>query len=172
MKYNLSQGKFSHALKLPFVFTSILLFIFLAGCCKKNDPAAAREKIMAADRYYSQLSSEKGMNAAFLAMFDSTGVILQKNHMPVEGLKNIRVLLMAEEDTSFILTWEPVKAEVSQSMELGYTYGLYEIKSRATKTKIGEGTYATVWKKNAGNEWKAVLDTGNPGLHEPGKTDK
>lgn len=116
------------------------------------------------DRYYSSLSAEKGMNTAFLAMFDSAGVKLSANRMPVEGLQAIRQLLAEKSDTDFILTWEPAFEKVAASGELGYTYGIYKVTNKDTGEKTGEGTYCTIWQKNANGEWNALLDTGNEGL--------
>jgi ketosteroid isomerase-like protein len=154
--------------KTPLALTSgLLIFIFLViGCCKKKDLSSEVESIKATDRHYSQISAEKGMNTAFLAMQDSSGVIIRRNHMPFEGIKEIRDLLMKDEDTSFILTWEPLKAFVAASGDLGYSYGTYLVTSRQNSQKIGDGTYVTIWRKS-GKEWKAVLDTGSSGLEEP-----
>ena len=117
------------------------------------------------DRYYSSLSAEKGMNTAFLAMFDSAGVKLSANRMPVEGLLAIRQLLAEKSDSAFILTWEPAFEKVAASGEVGYTYGIYKVTSKSsTVEKTSEGTYCTIWQKNANGEWKALLDTGNEGL--------
>lgn len=154
--------------KLSLATLTFLGIIFIIpSCCMRSSPDKATEAILKADRDYSRLSSEKGMNAAFLAMFDSSGVILRRNHMPVEGILAIRELLESEEDTSFTLTWEPTKAVAAASGELGYSYGTYVVKSGNPMQKVGEGTYVTLWKKNNKGEWKAVLDTGNSGLKTP-----
>jgi ketosteroid isomerase-like protein len=55
---------------------------------------------------------------------------------------------------------------MAASGELGYTYGTYQLKSRATDSLMGVGKYATIWIKQADGTWKAILDTGNPGLGE------
>jgi hypothetical protein len=149
------------------IFTLILSFTILftleSGCCKKKDQSKEIDSILSADRQYSQLSVEKGMNTAFLAMFDSSGVLLRRDHEPVEGVQQISKLLMSETDSSFVLYWEPKKAVIAESGELGYSYGIYFVKDRKNGQKIGDGTYVTIWKKS-GKEWKAMLDTGNSGL--------
>ncbi|HET7732884.1 MAG TPA: hypothetical protein VFK73_03520 [Paludibacter sp.] len=142
----------------------LLLLSITAFSCKN---ATTNSKIMTpaeTDRYYSSLSAEKGMNTAFLAMFDSAGVKLSANLMPVEGLQAIRQLLVGKSDSTFILTWEPTFEKVAASGELGYTYGIYKVTSKSTGEKTGEGTYCTIWQKNTKGEWKALLDTGNDGL--------
>jgi len=44
------------------------------------------------------------MNSSFPEMFDSAGVILRANRMPVEDSTAIRELLMSEPDSSYIFT--------------------------------------------------------------------
>jgi ketosteroid isomerase-like protein len=115
------------------------------------------------DRFYSTMSSEKGMNVAFLAMFDSAGVKLQPKHMPIEGYEAIKESLLSQNDSTFTLTWEPKFAKISASGDMGYTYGTYKITDKATNSITGDGTYTTIWMMKNG-KWKAMLDTGNPGL--------
>ena len=63
---------------------------------------------------------------------------------------------------------EPLFADISGSLELGYTYGIYEltIKSKEANPQVHKGTYLTIWKKDKYGNWKFVLDTGNSGLGE------
>ena len=144
---------------------SIVAIIALAGC-KGSNPNNNRMSMSETDRYYSAMSAKEGMNAAFLAMFDSAGVMLNANHWPIVGYDSIRASLLAESDTAFTLTWEPLFEKMAASGELGYTYGTYQLKSRATDSLMGVGKYATIWIKQADGTWKAILDTGNPGLGE------
>jgi ketosteroid isomerase-like protein len=55
----------------------------------------------------------------------------------------------------------PIKSDVAQSDDLGYTYGSYEMKLAGTD-KIEKGYYIRVWKRDAGGKWKLVLDTFSP----------
>jgi ketosteroid isomerase-like protein len=145
---------------------AIIVVLAMAACSKKkqiNDSKVLSDT----DRFYSALSAEKGMNASFLAMFDSAGVMLRANQMPIEGYEAIRATLMGESDSSFKLTWEPIFAKMAASGDIGYTYGTYQIIDRATDSITGVGKYATIWQKQSDGKWKAILDTGNPGL---GKT--
>ena len=153
-------------------FTSILsiaialIVIALCTACNGKKQPANSQVLSETDRYYSAMSAKEGMNAAFLAMFDSAGVMLNANHWPIVGYDSIRASLLAESDTAFTLTWEPLFEKMAASGELGYTYGTYQLKSRATDSLMGVGKYATIWIKQADGTWKAILDTGNPGLGE------
>jgi ketosteroid isomerase-like protein len=58
------------------------------------------------------------------------------------------------------LEWEPIRAEVSESGELGWTTGT----SRAIRAQ-GErrGRYITIWRKQPDGSWKVSADLGNQG---------
>ena len=147
--------------------TLMVIMIFTLSACTNKKQVDDSAVLSETDRSYSVISAEKGMNASFLAMFDSAAVMLRANQMPIEGFAAIRASLMSESDSTFTLTWEPRFAKIAASGELGYTYGTYQIKDKATDSITGAGKYATIWIKQSDGKWKAILDTGNPGL---GKT--
>jgi ketosteroid isomerase-like protein len=146
-----------------FCILTVMIFLIVSSCTNKKQPDDSKV-LSETDRFYSTLSAEKGMNASFLEMFDSAGVILRANHFPIEGYEAIRTSLMSESDSSFTLTWEPRFAKMAASGDLGYTYGTYQIKDKAKDSIVGVGKYATIWVKKSDGKWKAILDTGNPGL--------
>ncbi|MFA5974079.1 MAG: nuclear transport factor 2 family protein [Lentimicrobiaceae bacterium] len=145
-----------------FFAISVMMVAAFTACTQKKHIDS--KILLDTDRYYSGLSAEKGMNAAFLAMFDSAGVKLQSKHMPIEGYEAIKAALMSQSDSTFTLTWEPMFAKISISGDMGYTYGTYKVTDKATDSISGEGTYTTIWMKKKNGKWKAMLDTGNPGL--------
>jgi hypothetical protein len=57
----------------------------------------------------------------------------------------------------FSVKWEPEKAQVSTSGDLGYTTGTYEFVSQGVTER---GKYVTTWRKDAG-EWKVTEDIFN-----------
>lgn len=153
--------KTSHLINISAVAIIMIFAVSACNCTKKPDQS---QMIADADRAYSAISVEKGMNAAFLAMFDSAGVILRANREPVKGYNAIKDLLINQSDSAFILSWEPAYAQVAASGDIGYTYGTYQVTDKATDSISGEGTYVTIWQKQPDGKWKALLDTGNPGL--------
>ena len=120
--------------------------------------------MMAADRAFSDMSEEKGMKNAFLEFIDSNGVLLRPNHLPIVGADAIDYLIQ-QNDSSYTLKWEPRNGSVSQSGELGYTYGIYALKPNQKDTII-YGTYVSIWKKDKKGNWKYVLDSGNEGIDD------
>ncbi len=144
--------------------TFLISVIIISASCNHKKQIDESKILLDTDRFYSALSAEKGMNASFLAMFDWAGVILRANQMPVEGYNAIKVLLLSESDSTFTLTWDPLFSKTAASGDLGYTYGTYKVTSKTTDSITGVGKYATIWQKQGDGKWKAILDTGNPGL--------
>ncbi len=142
-----------------------VFFITLLVSCH-NAPAIntdkEKEAMKNADIAFSDFSKANGMKAAFLYYIDSGVVLLRPNHFPIVG-KNAQEYLQKINDSSFSLTWRPESAELAASGDLGYTYGIYTYQDRDTSY---EGTYVTVWRKQADGSWKFVLDTGNPGVDQ------
>ena len=61
------------------------------------------------------------------------------------------------------LTFQPSKVEVARSGDIAYTYGTYTMNLSDPKGQplTDRGKYVTVYKKQAGGEWKAVVDIFN-----------
>jgi ketosteroid isomerase-like protein len=151
---------------LTWLFSMLLfLTILLSGCDQASRRKQMTDELLQADRDFARLSVEKGANASFLAYIDDNCVILRPNRAPVIGRDKITEMYSTP-DTSFTLNWEPLFADISNSGDLGYTYGIYtvEMDSPEGTTVTKEGTYVTIWKKDEDGKWKFVLDTGNQGL--------
>ncbi|HMK02574.1 MAG TPA: hypothetical protein VK489_00200 [Ferruginibacter sp.] len=148
---------------LFFAFT-ILVFSSCDLFSKKKTVAGPTDRIdmMNTDRAFSKMSEEKGMKNAFLEYIDSNGVLLKPDRMPIVGADAIDFLIQ-QNDSSYILKWEPRHGAVAKSGELGYTYGIYALKP-AQQDTILYGTYVSIWKKQADGKWKYVLDSGNEGI--------
>ncbi|MEJ7611922.1 MAG: DUF4440 domain-containing protein [Ferruginibacter sp.] len=152
------------------LFTALLLtVIILCGCSgpeKKGLQGGNKnsEAMVKTDEEFSAMSAQKGMKTAFLEYIDSNGVMLRPDLQPIAGAEAIDYLL-AVNDTGYTMTWKPTGSAVAVSGELGYTYGLYEIKPTSKDTVL-YGTYVSIWKKQQDGKWKFVLESGNEGLGE------
>lgn len=142
---------------------SLLLFI---SCGRKNELNVEKEKeaMKQADIAFSNLSKQKGMKAAFMQYMDTAAVMLRPGRSPLKGMDAAQ-LIYNTNDSSFILTWVPRGAEISSSGDLGYTYGIWtSYQKKWLSDSSSQGTYVTIWKKQANGSWKFVLDTGNDGV--------
>jgi ketosteroid isomerase-like protein len=97
---------------------------------------------------------------AFLAYFAEDGVELVDGG-GIDTKDAMRKQPPWPEGTS--LTWTPVKAEMSASGDLGYTYGnyVYTAKNKEGKLVANYGKYTSIWRKQKDGQWKVVVDMGN-----------
>ena len=143
-------------------FVLIFNLIFIISCTNGGKYSHTGE-LLKADRDFSAMSVKEGMFSAFLFYIADDGVILRDNSLPSKGKKTLRERYAGKSDTSFVLSWDPLFEKISESGELGYTYGIHTTFEKATG-HISKGTYITIWEKQTDGNWKFVLDTGTQGL--------
>jgi ketosteroid isomerase-like protein len=144
------------------LFVFIIILIGILSCTKsaKNPPTGI---LLQTDRDFSAMSVKEGMFKAFLYYIADDGVILRNNSFPSKGKETLKDRFANKSDTSFILSWEPLFEKISESRDLGYTYGIHTNTDKSTG-EITKGTYITIWQKQTDGSWKFVLDTGTQGL--------
>jgi ketosteroid isomerase-like protein len=145
------------------VFFKYIAILFLIISCNKSVNRPVPGQLLKADMDFSALSAREGMHKAFLEYVADSGVILRDKSYPLEGRRAIASLFEGSSDTSFTLTWEPVYEKIALSGELGYTYGYFTSRIKASGEEE-RGTYLTIWQKQADGRWKFVMDTGTQGL--------
>jgi ketosteroid isomerase-like protein len=134
-------------------------FQAVKGSFEKGDQEAARTALLNVDREFSSASADQGAREAFL-LYAAKGVRLFRNdHFPFVGK-------MAAADALTPITaewtWTPSFAGVSVSGDLGYSYGIYELREKSGAGSVSErGNYARVWKKVDGT-WKLEVDVADP----------
>jgi len=144
----------------------LLLFVFIIACNPNLITEQEKEKLLQTDIDFSNRSVEVGNHMAFLEYASPDVVLLKPNSYPVVGKNALKQLYSELSDSNYRLTWKPSYVRISKSGDLGYTFGIYllEITKGEQKGQMQQGTYCSIWEKNAKNEWRFVLDTGNPGL--------
>jgi len=58
-----------------------------------------------------------------------------------------------------VIHWKPLRAEVSASGDLGYTWGVAESGPSKEGPFKPYGIYVTIWKRQPGGKWKFVYDS-------------
>jgi ketosteroid isomerase-like protein len=149
------------------LFVFIIVLLSILSCAKKSSNRF-EGVLMQTDRDFSAMSEQEGMFNAFLSYIADDGVILRDGEYPSKGKETLRKRFEGRSDSSFILSWEPLFEKVSESGDLGYTYGIHTSTDKATG-EISKGTYVTIWQRQSGGNWKYVLDTGTQGLTVPEK---
>src|SRR5438067_7141780 len=117
------------------------------------DTAAARSAA-AVDTEYARVALDKGMPAASVEYFTDDGVAFAP--FAVNGKK----YWASRKDFPGILIWQPSFAAAARAADLAYTTGPWEMKKRGEEISLAYGHYVTVWKKQAGETWRILLDVG------------
>jgi ketosteroid isomerase-like protein len=141
-------------MKLPYLLAlSLLLCAFQAGSSARDK---ALESLANAERNFAATSEKKGFHEAFVEHMADDGIVFAPK--PANGKK-----LHAEApESKALLTWYPAYADISASLDWGYTTGPYELKANPEDAKpVGAGFYLSVWKKQPDGQWKVAVDMGN-----------
>jgi len=122
-----------------------------------------KQVLMNVDKSWSDSSLRKGYNKSRLDFAADDAVNLLDKEMPLFGKNEISKYAATHEDSTFSLQWKALKAEVSASGDLGCTFGGWTLKTTSKNGKENTvfGDYITVWKKQADNSWKYIMDGGN-----------
>jgi ketosteroid isomerase-like protein len=56
------------------------------------------------------------------------------------------------------VSWQPITVDVARSLDLGYSYGKYEMTTATSGAAEETGYYVHVWRKDAAGKWKLIAD--------------
>jgi ketosteroid isomerase-like protein len=116
------------------------------------------KELFKTDMAFSKMSEEKGAEKAFAYFLTPDALQLAQGQLPIVGVKNISQA-MKPGDPEEALVWKPQGGKVSQSEDLGYTWGIYTVK--VGQKKLFEGKYLNIWVKQPDGSWKVEVDMGN-----------
>ncbi len=147
---------------------SLLFFLcvsFLISCDLIHAPGTKKilpnvNEVLQADKEFSDMSKHIGIKKAYMEYMSDEGVLLRPDFLPITGAAAVDYIsTLTEED--YELSWEPKGGMIAGSGELGFTYGVYNLK---TKDTVYQGTYTNIWKKKENGPWRYVLNTSNAGI--------
>lgn len=146
---------------LPLIAVAGLLSILFSACQQPFDLEAEREALLQVDREFAAASAEFGAGEAFNRFLTDDAMQMPAGGNPVIGRTAIYEG-MKEGVETYTLAWEPQDGAVSNSADLGWTWGKYTLswKNEEGNLKKSYGKYLNVWKKVDG-QWKVVVDIGN-----------
>jgi ketosteroid isomerase-like protein len=143
------------------ISVALLLLLFFATtsvATKQKSPKGADLLRQLEADFVAEVAKQG--HAAFLTYFAEDGVELVDGG-GIDTRDDMRKHPPWPDGTT--LTWTPVKAEMSASGDLGYTYGnyIYTAKNKDGKLVANYGKYTSIWKKQKDGQWKVVVDMGN-----------
>lgn len=124
----------------------------------ETDAEAVRSNLLGIEREFSTASMNKGALKAYPSYMADDVRLLREGKYPFVGKQEA---LAALGTSAGKLSWQPAKADVARSVDLGYTYGSYQWKSADGKTDES-GNYVHVWKRQPNGKWKLVMEVLNP----------
>jgi len=127
---------------------------------KKGNVNKWKSEIIETEQRFANMAHEKGVAEAFLAFADDEAVLLRNNNLIIGKGALEEYYLVQGLDENSSLSWEPEFVEVSESGDLGYTYGYYSFSFLdSTNNKVtSRGVFHTIWKKQNDGSWKFVWD--------------
>jgi ketosteroid isomerase-like protein len=140
-------------MKIQYILFSIL-FLILSSC---NHTEKWKQEIIQTEEDFEKMLHEKGLHDAFIAFADEEAVLKRGNKL-IKGKEAIDSLYKNNDAKN--LSWKVDVVEVSESGDLGFTYGAYSI---AYVDSIGNpltdvGIFNTIWKRQEDGSWKYVVD--------------
>ena len=125
---------------------------------RKINLESERAALIDLERQFLKTSESLGIVESYLRYFGREARLHRDGLLPMTERAPIRSYLSSQISK---LSWTPIKSDVAESDDLGYTYGSYELKF-AGPNKTEKGYYVRVWKRDDRGNWKLVLDTFSP----------
>ncbi len=125
-------------------------------------PGHGEQVLVNADREFARAVAARRLEGWMEYMADDAVLFSGK---PVVGTAAIRTAFGPSfADPAYSLTWEPERAHMFPSGNMGYTSGHYDRKAKdqAGNSVVSHGAYITVWRQQADGKWKVVADGGAP----------
>jgi len=142
---------------LVLVLVLVLATIVACGTRGTEDDLRRLEGQFAATIAAGDIERFESFLADDVVFLGADGAILDGRRAVVEGWSPLIT------DPSTHLDWKPLRARLSDSGDMGFTYGEW----RMTRERdggselLGTGRYSTVWQIQADGVWRVVLDVGN-----------
>ena len=112
------------------------------------------QPLIEADKAFNTMAQQQGVGDAFLAYSAEDPVLIRQGSMPLIGRSAFHDAFA--DGPGPALSWEPLRAEIAGSGDLGYTFGRYILREGGAIK--AHGVYVSIWKKQADGSWKFVLD--------------
>ncbi len=144
---------------------SIVSLVVLHGVvgCAEPTPGADSGQLLQADRAFARDVAEGG-SAAWVSWFAPDGAIVQEGVGEIRGGPAIAEAVSFLDQPGVRLSWEPTRADMAASDDLGWTTGrwTFEAPDDSLGVRRNQGVYVSIWRRQADGSWKVVMDLGNP----------
>jgi ketosteroid isomerase-like protein len=135
--------------------------IVLSACGSELAPDPAQ--LMDADRAFDSAVAEGG-SAAWVSWFADDGAMIQEGVGEIRGHSAIGEAMASLDNPNISLRWDPERAEIATSGDLGWTTGSWTFSATGSEGLVttNQGRYVSIWRRQPNGSWKVVMDLGNP----------
>jgi ketosteroid isomerase-like protein len=140
-------------------FIILVLTILSCSHSKSDNMEQAKKEIVSAEKNFALMVKQKGIAEGFY-FYAADSAIVNRNIKLITGKDSIKAYYQKWPYAKVELIWEPDYVDISQSCDLGYTYGKFTFLAidSTGKRHSSKGYFHTVWKKQNNGEWKFVWD--------------
>jgi len=126
---------------------------------ESNSTTVALQSMVDTERAFAKMSEDQGVRPAFLAYIADDGILFRPT--AVNGKQWFKEHPLPPAYKRPLLSWQPTFADISLATDMGYTTGPWQFKADIHDEKpVAWGNFLTVWKRQADNSWKFVIDLG------------
>jgi ketosteroid isomerase-like protein len=116
------------------------------------DESRGKYTLLSADRAFAKAAGARGTAAAYADFLADDSRLHREGAIPVTSKSKILEALKTQPAK---MIWAPVQARIASSGDLGYSLGNETIGTQ-------QGYYLRIWKKQADDSWRVVLDLFTP----------
>jgi ketosteroid isomerase-like protein len=137
-----------------------IIFFFSCGlvfwsCSEQDNSQNVLRSLVESERAFARASADSGMRQAFMSYLAEEAIVFRPE--PTRGKERY----VNSPEVPGMLIWQPVFADISRDGKMGYTTGPWEFRQESKNDSAdGYGDYISIWKKQADNSWKVVIDVG------------
>jgi ketosteroid isomerase-like protein len=144
-------------MRTSFLLLTFALIAIAPAPLRAANVAAAKAELVRTEAEFFQHILEHGFNAGLRAYMADDAMIANSLTLGRDA-QEARGKGDAARPRNNAIRWKPLRADVAESGDLGYTWGVAE----SAPTKDGPfkpyGIYVVIWKRQADGRWKFVYD--------------
>ena len=148
-------------MKTHLLLTSFSISLLLISCATKPDLESLESELLQADKDWAA-AAKMGDITKLKTYWADDAINFFPGAPPAYGKESILELVKRNRSQpGFSLSWEPDKAVVASSGDMGYTHGTFQLAfndSDSTTVKRS-GNYVCIWKKDLGEPWKCAIES-------------
>lgn len=134
----------------------------IQSCDINNDLETEKRRLLNTDKQFARLSLKKGAGEAFNYYLTEDAMGLPHGQIPLIGREKLYTEMKKGQE-NYILDWEPQRAEVSASEDMGWTWGTYVMTYTDDEGQQQKryGKYLNIWERQDDGQWRVAVDMGN-----------